>query len=129
MTNIEALLRKAEVDDLQSLLECSEKVWESLRDVLPEPWIQNEIQQIHQSVMRDLLLKNIKDPTRITLVAEEDGGVVGFAMGRTNEGGLSWLSFMGVIPTHRRRGIARGLVQRYIEESRLEGARAWSPVP
>ena len=122
MVNTEICIRRAEIDDLQSLLDCHEKVWESLRYVLPEPWVEEEIQRIHRSDVKDILLKNIKDPTRIMLVAEEDGGIVGFAIGRIDESGLSWLSFMGVSPTHRRRGIGRGLVQRYLEESRLKGA-------
>ena len=119
----ERSIRRAKVDDFQGMVKCQERVWESLRDVLPKTWVENEIQRIHRSDVKDVLLKNIKDPTRIMLVAEEDGGIVGFAMGRTDESGLSWLSFMGVSPTHRRRGIGRGLVQKYLEESRLKGAR------
>ena len=118
----EISIRRAKVDDIQGLLDCFERVWESLRNVLPTPWVENEIESVHQPDAEDRLQKVITNPTRITLVAEEDGAIVGFALGRTDKSGLSWLSFMGVRPAHRRRGIGRGLVQRYLEESRLKGA-------
>ena len=38
-----ASIRKATVKDIQSLLECQVSVWESLRGVLPTPWIEDEI--------------------------------------------------------------------------------------
>lgn len=114
-------VRMAKAEDVQGMLDCMSTVWESLRDVLPIAWIDYEIENIRRPDAEDRLRKVITDPTRITLVAEEDG-VVGFALGRTDKSGLSWLSFMGVSPAHRRRGIGRGLVQRYLEESRLRGA-------
>ena len=54
------------------------------------------------------------------LVAEE-GEIVGLAQGRTNEGGYSWLGFMGVSPDHRRRGVARGHLDEFIRLSRESG--------
>jgi len=123
MVDGERSIRRAKIDDFQGMVECQARVWESLRSVLPKTWVENEIQRLYRPEERDFFQRIIADPKRITLVAEEDGGIVGFAMGRTDESGLSWLSFMGVSPTHRRRGIGRGLVQRYLEESMLKGAR------
>ncbi len=116
-------IRKATVGDIQSLLQCQASVWESLRGVLPTPWIEDEIERSHQPDVKDILRKIITDQTRITLVAEENNTIVGFALGRTDKGGLSWLSFMGVSPTHRRQGIGRKLVQAYLTESKMKGAK------
>ena len=115
-------VRTAKVGDIKGLLLCGAKIWESLRDVLPSRWIEDEIERLHQPSAEDTLRRVIEDPTRITLAAEEDGEIVGFAMGRTDKSGLSWLGFMGVSPTHRRGGIGRELIQRYIYESRVRGA-------
>jgi ribosomal protein S18 acetylase RimI-like enzyme len=116
-------IRKATVRDIQDLLECQARVWESLKDVLPIPWIEDEIKRSHHPDVKDILRKIITDQTRITLVAEENHTIVGFALGRTDKGGLSWLGFMGVRPTHRRQGIGRKLVQAYLTESKIKGAQ------
>ena len=116
-------IRKATERDIQDLLECQARVWESLGDVLPTPWIEDEIERSHQPDVRDILRKIITDPTRITLVAEENHTLVGFALGRTDKSGLSWLSFMGVSPTHRRQGIGHKLVQNFLTESKMKGAQ------
>lgn len=116
-------IRKATARDIQGLLVCQASVWESLRGVLPTPWIEDEIERCHQPDVKDILRKIITDQTRITLVAEENNAIVGFALGRTDKGGLSWLSFMGVSPTHRRQGIGRKLVQAYLTESKIKGAQ------
>lgn len=122
MADTKICISGAKVDDIQGLLDCFTRVWESLRSMLPEPWIEDEIESIRQPDAKDRLQNVITNPTRITLVAEEEGQIVGFALGRTQKSGLSWLSFMGVSPTHRRRGIGKRLVQKYLEESRLKGA-------
>ena len=122
MSNI-STIRKAKVEDIQGLLDCIRRVWESLRDILPKPWVEDEIESNRQPDAKDRLKNVITDPTRIALVAEEKGEIVGFALGRTDKSGLSWLSFMGVSPTQRRRGIGRSLLRRYLEKSRLKGAQ------
>jgi len=115
-------IRKATLRDIQDLLDCQASVWESLRGMLPTPWIEDEIERSHQPDVRNILRKIITDQTRITLVAEENHAIVGFALGRTDKSGLSWLSFMGVRPTHRRQGIGHKLVQAYLTESKVKGA-------
>jgi ribosomal protein S18 acetylase RimI-like enzyme len=64
----------------------------------------------------------IKDSERINLVAEDGGSIVGMATGRVGRGGLSTLGFMSVIPSMRRKGIGRQLLETFIEESRRRGA-------
>ncbi|MDH5361971.1 MAG: GNAT family N-acetyltransferase [Aigarchaeota archaeon] len=118
-----ANVRIATVEDIRGLMDCHTLVWQSLGEVLPADWIQEEIDLVHRTEAEEMLRRVIEDPERITLVAVEEGKIVGFAMGRSDKSSLSWLSFMGVSSSHRRRGIGRGLVQKYVEESRLRGAR------
>lgn len=117
-----ATVRIATAQDIEGLLDCHAKVWESLRGVLPTSWIEDEIERLHQTDVENTVRRVIEDPMRIALVAEDEEEMVGFAMGRNDKSGLSWLSFMGVTATHRRRGIGRELVQKFMEESRLKGA-------
>lgn len=116
-------VRTATVEHIRGLIDCHTLVWQSLGEVLPAPWVQEEIDRLHRKDVQNMLRRVIEDPERITLVAEEEDKIVGFAMGRSDKSRLSWLSFMGVSPSHRRRGIGRELVQKYVEESRLRGAR------
>jgi ribosomal protein S18 acetylase RimI-like enzyme len=58
----------------------------------------------------------------ITLVAEENGSVVGMAQGHVDWSRLSTLGFLGVDESHRRKGIARSLVKSFIEESKKRDA-------
>ena len=122
MAETKTIIRKARVDDAQAALNCDKQVWESLRNELPEPWIKENLERLNEPDEEERFQTLIADPTRIILVAEEDGEIIGVAHGRTEEGGLSWLGFIGVTPTHRRRGIGRQLVQEYIKESRTRGA-------
>ena len=65
----------------------------------------------------------------VRLGAFEDGAVVGacgsFAFAMTVPGGASvdtaGLTVVGVLPTHRRRGILRGLMRRYLDDARRRG--------
>lgn len=117
-----ATVRIATAEDIEGLLDCHANVWESLRDVLPTSWIEDEIERLRETDVKDTVQGVMEDRMRITLVAEDEEEAVGFAMGRSDKGGLSWLSFMGVTPPYRRRGIDRELVQKFIEESKLRGA-------
>ncbi|MEM1619193.1 MAG: ribosomal protein S18-alanine N-acetyltransferase [Fervidicoccaceae archaeon] len=55
-------------------------------------------------------------------VAEVEGEVVGYAVGLLEEGRLAHLISVAVDPAHRRRGIGRALVRRFIEEAERSGA-------
>lgn len=70
----------------------------------------------------DALKQAIEGKNTIVLVAEDAGQIVGFPQGRVNKGGSSWLSYMGVIPAYRRRGVSRKLTRSFLNESRSSGA-------
>ena len=56
------------------------------------------------------------------MVAMEEDETIGLAWGNIREDGSSWLTFLGVKPAHRRKGVGRSLLTRFIEESRKQGS-------
>ena len=58
----------------------------------------------------------LKQPDRFVYVAEENGVIVGIVSGRlVGESGLARLSWLGVLPTHQRKGVGRQLLEKGIE--------------
>ena len=101
------IIRDACEKDVQGFIDCYLRVWRSFRGILPEQMIQDVIEEAGQPSFQENIRSAIANPDRILLVAEKDGEIVGHAQGRANEGGYSWLGFMGVSPDFRRRGIGR----------------------
>lgn len=70
-----------------------------------------------------------RDP-EASVVAEEDGRVVGFMLGevRSGEFGLEeptgWIEVLGVDPGHRGRAVGRRMAQAMLEHFRQQGARS-----
>ena len=115
------VIRDACDEDVQGFIDCYSKVWKSFRGILPEQWVEKVIEEAGQPLFQEKIRSAIANTDRILLVAEKDGEIVGHAQGRVNRGGYSWLGFMGVSPDHRRRGIGRALLHKFIEESRKSG--------
>jgi ribosomal protein S18 acetylase RimI-like enzyme len=93
-------VRAATRDDLPTL----ERLWRDFETELPEPPyvdvdLDEEVRELAVIVDRE-----------IALVAEEDGDVVGFALARRAGTRLGRLTDLYVVPTVRRRGVARQLV-------------------
>jgi ribosomal protein S18 acetylase RimI-like enzyme len=111
-------VRDARDDDVRGFIDCYKKIWESLRGILPDEYVEEVIEETGQPELADRVRAGIAAPERVILVAEEGGEIVGLAQGRTNRGGYSWLGFMGVSPDNRRRGVGRGLLNEFIRISR-----------
>ncbi len=116
------MIREARIEDTQNLLGCQIQVLESLRGVLPIQFIEQQMRWLYRSDRKSALENAIKEKNNIILVAEEAESIVGFAQGRVNRQGTSWLAYMGVIPTYRRKGIGRELTKRYLIESQARNA-------
>jgi ribosomal protein S18 acetylase RimI-like enzyme len=97
------------------------KIWESLRGILPNQYVEETIEEAGQPALSERIRTAIAEPNRIMLVAEEGGEIIGLAQGRTNKSGYSWLGFMGVSPDHRRRGVARKILNEFIKQSKKSG--------
>ena len=111
-------VRDARVDDIPGFVVCYSKIWESLRGILPDTFVEDATEDVGQQALTDRIRTAIEDSARIMLVAEEGGEIIGLAQGKTNKGGYSWLGFMGVSPDHRRMGVGRGLLLEFIRRSR-----------
>jgi ribosomal protein S18 acetylase RimI-like enzyme len=114
-------VRDTHIDDIPGFVDCYSKIWESLRGILPDTFVEEATEGVGQQAFSDRIIAAIADPARIMLVAEEGGTIVGLVQGKTNKGGYSWLGFMGVSPDHRRRGLGRGLLDEFIRRSRESG--------
>ncbi|MFX1474471.1 MAG: GNAT family N-acetyltransferase [Promethearchaeota archaeon] len=114
-------IRLARTEDSKSLLDCEIHIWESLRGILPEEWVSEEITRIRKAGLMDHWKLFIQDETRIVLVAVEEDQVVGLAYGRVEGGGTSWLSFLGVHLESRGKGLGRSLLQRFVDEAKGRG--------
>jgi ribosomal protein S18 acetylase RimI-like enzyme len=109
-------------ENIESYMDCQARIWESLRDHLPKEYVERNLSWGMRQGARDAWLRAIGDPDWILLVAVEDGSVVGMAQGRVDWSRLSTLNFLGVDESYRRKGIARGLLERFVEESRSRDA-------
>lgn len=109
-------------EEIEGYLGCQGRVWESLRGVLPEEFVDRNLAWGSREGVVDAWLRVLEDPEWMVLVAVEGGSVVGVVQGRVDWSRLSSLGFLGVDEGYRRRGIGRGLVEGYVEESRLRGA-------
>jgi ribosomal protein S18 acetylase RimI-like enzyme len=57
------------------------------------------------------------------LVALEGEKIVGFALGKIDRGGTSWLTFLGVLPLFRKKGTGEALLKEFIHKSKLRGTK------
>jgi ribosomal protein S18 acetylase RimI-like enzyme len=115
-------IRETRGEDVESLMNCEARIWDSLRDQLPEEYVERNVAWSGREGAREVWGRVLADPGWIVLVAVEEGSVVGIAQGRVDWSRLSTLGFWGVDEGFRRRGIARDLVERFIVESRKRDA-------
>ena len=115
-------IREMQMGDIESFLGCEARIWESMKGQLPEEYVERNLAWNSRKGVRDSWAKVIDDPNWIALIAVEGGHVVGMAQGRVDWSRLGSLGFLGVDDSHRRKGIGRALLERFIEESRKRGA-------
>ena len=107
---------------MQSFLGCYQEIWRSLKGILPDDYVDTQLQQASREEFQETLVKNVSDPLNIFLSAYISEENVGIGWGRIQDDGSSWLVFLGVSPVHRREGVGGALLTRFIEESRKKGA-------
>ena len=116
-------IRRISEEDLGGYVDCYVNVWRSLEGVLPDEYVHDQVERASGTDFRDELLAKMSDPASTILAATAEEEIVGVAWGNLREDGSSWLSFLGVSPGHRRRGVGRALLARFIEESKGKGSR------
>lgn len=110
-------VRSASTGDLGELLKCYEDIWKSLREWLPESFVEPELERIRISEITDMLKQGIESKDGILLIAEENSEIVGLARGRETAG-VCGLGFLGVKKEHRCRGVGASLLNKLIEVAR-----------
>lgn len=97
-------IRNLRKDDLSSIINMEERGTGVIR---PDFW------------EKRIELSEAIRPHWASLVAEVDGRVVGFILGRAGElefglpGTVAWIEIIGVDPAYRRQGIARALMEQF----------------
>lgn len=109
-------------EDIQDFIGCYLEVWRSLKGVLPDGYVDEQIKRASSREFREKLSDEASDPDSLLMVATEEAETIGLAWGNKREDGSSWLSFLGVKPAHRRRGVGRSLLARFVETSRERGS-------
>jgi len=116
-------VRLVTVNDVEQLLNCEIAIFESLRGMLSNSFVDAEIRNLRQSQSVERMRNWIRNPNSLTLLAEDDDRkTIGFALGNLREDGVTHLGFLGVIPNHRRRGFGSSLLRKFIEEAEKKGA-------
>ena len=115
-------IRKLKKEDIEDYLSCQIRIWETLREYLPDEFITRNLNWLKREGARDAWVNAINDPNWVILVAEEGNKIAGLSQGRVDWSRLSHLGFLGVDQNYRRKGIARSLVGKFMEESKNRGA-------
>ena len=90
-------VRRPSEADLEAMAECGAEVWESLRGLLPEEWVDHEAELSRSSEFMEWMREALDNPDVIMLIAEAGNEVVGVAYGRYHQGGSAHLGFIGCL--------------------------------
>ena len=115
-------IRSISREDIQGFIGCYLEVWKSLRGILLEGYVENQLRRASSQEFQEEIIEEVSDPRNFHIVAVKEAETMGLAWGNIREDGSSWLSFLGVIPAQRRMGVGRSLLVRFIEESRKMGS-------
>jgi len=119
-------IRPVTVEEMEPLLSCEIEIWESLREFLPDSFVNPNIEMLRRSETLDNFKRFLEDKEVILLIALENDEIIGLAMGRVREDGVGHLGFLGVRPKHRRKGVGSTLLQEYLKEARKRNAhKVW----
>jgi ribosomal protein S18 acetylase RimI-like enzyme len=116
------IIRPISHDDVQDFIDCYVTVFSTLQEILPQDFVISHIEETSKHDFQQTLWSAVDDRNSILLVATDNETIIGLAWGEIKENRLGWLSFLGVLDTHRRMGIGKALLRRFIEESIDRGA-------
>jgi len=119
-------VRLASLNDLDRLLECEIAIWESLRGLLKDSFVDPNINWLRRPDVIERRKTAFQSADAVFCVAEKDNELVGVAIGRAYEDGVAILGFFGVKPPHRGKGVGFNLLSRFIEEAEKRKAhKVW----
>lgn len=114
-------VRVVTVNDFKMLLKCYIEIWESLREWLPNSFVDPELESIRKTKGRERFKQRIESRDGIFLLAEEKNEIIGVALGR-EQGGVCNLGFLGVKKEHRHKGVGTDLLSTFVKEARKKKA-------
>ena len=118
-------IRFATVNDIEKQLKCFVEIWESLREWLPNSFVDPELESIRKPESLERFKQRLESKDGIFLLAEETNEIVGVASGR-EYAGVCNLNFIGVKKEHRRKGVGSSLLDRFIEVAKERKAhKVW----
>jgi len=104
-------------NDTENLLKCYIEIWESLRESLPNSFVDPELEKIRKPEGIERFKQGIESEDGISLLAEENNEIIGMALGR-EYAGVGNLRFIGVRKEYRRGGVGATLLNKFIEEAK-----------
>ncbi len=116
------IIREMKKEDIEASIKLSrevrEKTWEKYeKEVYSRELLEEELRLYSY----DTFLKFIGDENRYGFVTEENGKIVGLAIGRLDQGGLSDLSWICTSSEEQGKGIGKKLIDKVAEYSREKG--------
>jgi len=116
------LIREMKKEDIESSINLSievrVKTWEKYeKEVYPRKLLDEELKLYSY----DTFLRFIGDENRYGFVAEDDGRIVGLAIGRFDQGGISDLSWICTALEEQGKGIGKQLIQKVENYSKEKG--------
>jgi len=119
-------IKQATAKDLQRLRDCEIQIWQSLREWLPDSFVNPNIDSIQRPEYLQNWQQMLQNKEVIYLLAEENKEVIGMATGRVREDGVGMLGFLGVRKLCRKKGVGSDLLKRFLEEAKKRNAhKVW----
>ncbi|MFX1511066.1 MAG: GNAT family N-acetyltransferase [Promethearchaeota archaeon] len=117
ITNQEWQIRYATLDDIDKICVLMKKIILSLRGIAPEKFVVGESNLFQSSIAANLIRGYLTKPGHIFLVAETTTPqLIGLSRGQ-KENTICKLSFLGVHPDYRSRGLGRALLSQFLHEA------------
>jgi len=112
-------MKKEDIESSINLsIEVRVKTWEKYeKEVYPRKLLDEELKLYSY----DTFLRFIGDENRYGFVAEDDGRIVGLAIGRFDQGGISDLSWICTALEEQGKGIGKQLIQKVENYSKEKG--------
>jgi len=121
-----ARIRSATIEDLANLRNSEIQIWESLRQWLPDSFVNPNTDFIQRPEYLQNWQQQLQNKEVIYLLAEEDQQIIGLATGRVREDGVGILGFLGVRKEHRKTGVGSALLKTFLEEAKKRKAhKVW----
>jgi len=119
-------VRQASVEDLKRLRDCELQIWQSLREWLPNSFVDPNISQIQRPEYLQNWEQMLQNKEVIYLLAVQNSKIIGLATGRVREDGVGMLGFLGIKKERRKEGVGSKLLNRFLEEARKRNAhKVW----